>query len=625
MRAAFERSLDADDIELAGRIAEVGHGVRPLLARLRGGGLGGGGVRTGQGAPAAGRRHADRDPSRYETYLRGDLSSGLAQIAEAEQLAAEWALPVPLAVREIKADLLTLHDPAAAVVVYDELAADARAQGAPHVVAFATWAGVLTRHYSSPRTSKGGPATPSSCAGPTASRSAFASSLCVLALVLVERDPNQARQLLDEAAEVAAPVRDRFTPLRDPAGPSEGRDRAGRVVGRPDRRVGDQPGVRRARPHQRRSPAAGSSSPWPPTCSSTGPPPTWPRWSASSRPASVENNRRQWLDGVARARAELGDDTLRAAGRRRRGAERRRGRRLPLRPRLTRRFQRRFSASARASPRCERAVPSAATDDRRGTADGDRRHGPGPGRGAACGDDPARSAPSAATTAASSDSTPATTAARGDRGHRRLARRRRHRPAGTGTGIDWSPCDPGFECAKVPVPLDWSDPTGEQIELAVIRYPATKPDQRIGSMFFNPGGPGDTGVGLVLDSGPDLSAWGDGRFDIVVVGSPRHARQLAGALLRRRRRGGGVLEGRGHPVHRRPVGRLPAEDGGPGAALRRGDGRAAVAHLDRRHRPRPRRTCGSSRARTRSRTSASRTAPCSARPTPTCSRSGCGR
>ncbi len=83
------------------------------------------------------------------------------------------------------------------------------------------------------------------------------------------------------------------------------------------------------------------------------------------------------------------------------------------------------------------------------------------------------------------------------------------------TGIDWSPCDPGFECAKVPVPLDWSDPTGEQIELAVIRYPATKPDERIGSMFFNPGGPGDTGVGLVLDSSSDLSEWGDGRFDIV--------------------------------------------------------------------------------------------------------------
>lgn len=114
-----------------------------------------------------------------------------------------------------------------------------------------------------------------------------------------------------------------------------------------------------------------------------------------------------------------------------------------------------------------------------------------------------RRRPSAAATAASGISTVTTTA-----------------PASTvlPTGINWTACDPGFECAKVPVPLDWANPTGQQVELAVIRYPATKPDQRIGSMFFNPGGPGDTGLGLVRASGPDLSEWGDGRFDIVPWG-----------------------------------------------------------------------------------------------------------
>src|SRR4029079_11630779 len=71
--------------------------------------------------------------------------------------------------------------------------------------------------------------------------------------------------------------------------------------------------------------------------------------------------------------------------------------------------------------------------------------------GAACGDDGGdRSAASPATTAAPTTSTTS--------------------PAPE-TGIDWTPCDPGFECAKVPVPLDWADPTGEQIELSVIRYP----------------------------------------------------------------------------------------------------------------------------------------------------------
>ena len=113
--------------------------------------------------------------------------------------------------------------------------------------------------------------------------------------------------------------------------------------------------------------------------------------------------------------------------------------------------------------------------------------------------------------------------------------------ASAASGIDWTACDPGFECARVPVPLDWSDPTGRQIELAVIRYLATKPDQRIGAMFFNPGGPGESGVGVVRDSGPDLSAFGDGRFD-VVSWDPRgtHA-SSPGEVLRHRRRRSGLL------------------------------------------------------------------------------------
>ena len=59
----------------------------------------------------------------------------------------------------------------------------------------------------------------------------------------------------------------------------------------------------------------------------------------------------------------------------------------------------------------------------------------------------------------------------------------------------------GSNAPSVPVPLDWSDPGGEQINLAVIKHLASKPDQRIGTMFTDPGGPGDTGVGLVRSGG----------------------------------------------------------------------------------------------------------------------------
>lgn len=73
----------------------------------------------------------------------------------------------------------------------------------------------------------------------------------------------------------------------------------------------------------------------------------------------------------------------------------------------------------------------------------------------------------------------------------------------------------GSSAPPVPVPMDWANPEGEQIELAAIRHPASRPDQRIGTIFMNPGGPGDTGVGLIRDGGDDFDLWGDGRFDVI--------------------------------------------------------------------------------------------------------------
>ena len=64
--------------------------------------------------------------------------------------------------------------------------------------------------------------------------------------------------------------------------------------------------------------------------------------------------------------------------------------------------------------------------------------------------------------------------------------------------LNWQPCaNPlavGFECANAKVPLDYTQPQGATISLAVIKHPATHPAQRIGSLFFNPGGPGGSGT-----------------------------------------------------------------------------------------------------------------------------------
>ena len=92
--------------------------------------------------------------------------------------------------------------------------------------------------------------------------------------------------------------------------------------------------------------------------------------------------------------------------------------------------------------------------------------------------------------------------------------------AGRGSGIQWSPCRERtgfpFECARVPVPLDYSNPQAGTISLALLRLPASDPTHRIGSLFVNPGGPGGSGVDFVRFAGPYLYGGAiQSRFDIV--------------------------------------------------------------------------------------------------------------
>ena len=52
----------------------------------------------------------------------------------------------------------------------------------------------------------------------------------------------------------------------------------------------------------------------------------------------------------------------------------------------------------------------------------------------------------------------------------------------------------GFQCATARVPLDYRHPRGAMIKLAVIRHRASDGARRLGSLFYNPGGPGNSGV-----------------------------------------------------------------------------------------------------------------------------------
>ncbi|MDT0330373.1 alpha/beta hydrolase [Nocardiopsis lambiniae] len=73
-------------------------------------------------------------------------------------------------------------------------------------------------------------------------------------------------------------------------------------------------------------------------------------------------------------------------------------------------------------------------------------------------------------------------------------------PRFAGQDIAWGPCpvrgEP-VECGTVAVPLDHDRPDGQTLDLALIRLPATgAPEERIGSLVINPGGPGVPGTGL---------------------------------------------------------------------------------------------------------------------------------
>ncbi|KAI5891464.1 alpha/beta-hydrolase [Schizophyllum commune H4-8] len=91
-------------------------------------------------------------------------------------------------------------------------------------------------------------------------------------------------------------------------------------------------------------------------------------------------------------------------------------------------------------------------------------------------------------------------------------------------GVAWFSCgdfDPQYSagdaqnitCGYYEVPLDYADETVGTAKLAVVKYPAT--GERVGTLFVNPGGPGNSGVAFVVEYGANLSAITGGNYDLV--------------------------------------------------------------------------------------------------------------
>lgn len=88
--------------------------------------------------------------------------------------------------------------------------------------------------------------------------------------------------------------------------------------------------------------------------------------------------------------------------------------------------------------------------------------------------------------------------------------------------LAWTPCThtghlDGQQCAKLSVPLDYADPAGPKVDLAVSRLPSTRPTARRGALLVVPGGPGGSGVQRLSQKGAALAGQLAGAYDIVAL------------------------------------------------------------------------------------------------------------
>jgi pimeloyl-ACP methyl ester carboxylesterase len=96
----------------------------------------------------------------------------------------------------------------------------------------------------------------------------------------------------------------------------------------------------------------------------------------------------------------------------------------------------------------------------------------------------------------------------------------------------FKPCggeDPAVQCATLPVPLDYDRPNGKRYGFYFARVPATDPAHKLGTLFFNFGGPGGDIASLFADFGAQIFPELSERYDIIAF-DPRGTGGSEGAI-----------------------------------------------------------------------------------------------
>ncbi|MEU9336937.1 alpha/beta hydrolase [Streptomyces sp. NPDC048290] len=74
----------------------------------------------------------------------------------------------------------------------------------------------------------------------------------------------------------------------------------------------------------------------------------------------------------------------------------------------------------------------------------------------------------------------------------------------------------GARCAELTVPLDYTEPDGRTLTVAVSRLAATDPDERVGPLLLNNGGPGGASLDMPLTVGRAMGAVAE-QYDLIGV------------------------------------------------------------------------------------------------------------
>ncbi|MGW6278903.1 alpha/beta hydrolase [Kribbella sp. NPDC055071] len=80
---------------------------------------------------------------------------------------------------------------------------------------------------------------------------------------------------------------------------------------------------------------------------------------------------------------------------------------------------------------------------------------------------------------------------------------------------EWERCGTNQQCATITVPLDYSKPTGQTIELRARKVLARDRNGKVGTLFINPGGPGASGQEYAAAAGFAFGSSILRKFDII--------------------------------------------------------------------------------------------------------------